>query len=114
METNQEVIELLKQIAHNTAQTELRILALENTMNEMNESFNSRIELIDSRLELTNEELSGINMHLSSMDIAGGYNLKDLWDELSDIKNNTDNGAYRIEDITNALHELEMTVIKYS
>ena len=114
METNQEVIELLKQIAHNTSQTELRILALENMMNEMNESFNSRIELIDSRLELTNEELSGINMHLSSMDIAGGYNLKDLWDELSDIKNNTDNGAYRIEDITNALHELEMTVIKYS
>ena len=33
METNQEVIELLKQIAHNTAQTELRLLSIESTIN---------------------------------------------------------------------------------
>jgi hypothetical protein len=89
MENNQEVIELLRQIAHNTAQTELRILGLENTMNEIEEAINARLELIDSRLELA-------------------------IDELSDIKNNTDNGAYGIEDITDALHELEMTIIKYS
>lgn len=114
MESNQEVIELLRQIAHNTAQTELRILALENTMNEIEGAINARLELIDSRLELATTELEVVNTSLSSMNISEGFNLKDLWDELSDIKNNTDNGAYGIEDITNALHELEMTIIKYS
>ena len=114
MEINQEVIELLKQIAHNTAQTELRLLAIDSTINEISDSLNARIERIDSLLDLTNTELEEVNSQLSHMYISEGYNLKELWDELSDIKNNTDNGAYGIVDITNALHELEMTIIKYS
>jgi hypothetical protein len=49
------------------------------------------------------------------MDISEGYNLKDLWEELSDIKHKiTDNGAYSIEDIVDAIHKLEMTVIEHS
>jgi hypothetical protein len=115
METNHEVIELLKQIAHNTAQTELRLLSVENTINEIHQSLNSRIELIDSRIELTNAELQGMSTILSSMDISEGYNLKDLWEELSDIKyKTTDNGAYNIKDIIDGLHELELTIINNS
>ena len=115
MENNQEVIELLRQIAHNTAQTELRILGLENTLNEIEEAINARLELIDSRLDLTNTELEGVNTQLSSMNISEGYNLKDLWEELSDIKyRTTDNGAYVIEDIVSAIRQLELTVIENS
>lgn len=115
METNQEVIELLKHIAHNTAQTELRLLSIESTINEISDSLNARIELIDSRLDLTNTELEGVNTQLSSMNISEGYNLKDLWEELSDIKyKTTDNGAYTIKDIIDGLHELELTIIKNS
>jgi hypothetical protein len=60
-------------------------------------------------------ELSIANSRLESMDISEGYNLKDLWDELSEIKDKiTDNGAYNIEDIVDAIHKLEMTVIEHS
>ena len=115
METNQEVIELLKQIAHNTAQTELRLLSIESTINVISDSLNARIELIDSRLDLTNTELEGVNTQLSSMNISEGYNLKDLLEELSDIKHRTtDNGAYVIEDIVSAIRQLELTVIENS
>lgn len=108
METNQEVIELLKQIAHNTAQSEIRILALENTMNEIEESLRTHIEL-------TNSELSLVNTQLELMNISEGFNLKDLWQELSDIKyKTTDNGAYVLEDVVDAIRELESTIVANS
>lgn len=108
METNQEVIELLKQIAQNTAQSEIRILALENTMNEIEESLRTHIKL-------TNSELSLINTQLELMNISEGFNLKDLWQELSDIKyKTTDNGAYVLEDVVDAIRELESTIVANS
>lgn len=74
MDTTQETLELLRQIAQNTAQTELRLMSLETTMNEIEESLRSHIEL-------TNAELSLVNTYLSSMDISDGFKLKDLWQE---------------------------------
>ena len=108
MNSNQEVIDLLQKIAFNTAQTEQKISHLETRLSEIEESLSTHIQL-------TNTELSLTNMYLGSMDISEGYNLKDLWEELSDIKHKiTDNGAYSIEDIVNAIHKLEMTVIEHS
>jgi hypothetical protein len=108
MNSNQEVIDLLQQIAFNTAKTEQKISQLELRLCEMEVSLSTLIQIIHM-------ELSIANSRLESMDISEGYNLKDLWDELSEIKDKiTDNGAYNIEDIVDAIHKLEMTVIEHS
>ena len=101
MESDENIIKLLKSIVENTSMTASRLEDLENKMSEIQELFHSVIMNLISIESKTTDD--------------GGYNIQDICHKLDAIESKTtDNGAYNIQDIWEKLVEIDSTLCEKS